>query len=296
MFSVLKRTLTHEELLKNKETGNPNIQQDLLAGTRYANRWEMCDKLFSKWNDSMFFDTERRILNPDNQSKFYFYYKPTICSINFDVYSVPLNLEVMNREKYIFDEFDSKTIKTANYMSRTKFVIKEKEVTDFYLNRRDLHDDTEYRYFMDMFVDYCPILNEYKTRYFSDVDSTFTMNIIRYEVPFATEDDVKLQRYANSVLWGVPHYDQAYMGLHLGESHKEFVIRNDISEDLQTLPFEEEINTVLMWGDPLISNTEFNGTFHGMNGPFYKKVDTDTKRYSIIFNIDMIDTQVENLV
>lgn len=282
MYSVLKRTLTQDELLLNQQTGNQNISDDVYSSSRYANRWEMCDQLFSKWTDEELAQAEREVLSYNGQSKFYFVNDDQSGNINFDVYPVPLNLDVNDRTEYKFPNRTIHDVMNYPYISRTKFILKERHVTEYFTGR--LPKDSVIEYFMNMYMDYVPVLDYYKNTFFSHRPTFYALNVIKYAVPFATDEDVRLQRIANSTLWGVAHYDQNLAGLHLGESHTEFQLYNSIADEWEEVPFDDGNKTLFMWGDPAVTKINWNGSKHRMNGPFYK-TDKDKCRYSIIFDI-----------
>lgn len=283
MYSVLKTTLTHEELLDNQKTGKQNTCDNVHLLTRYSDKWDWCDKLFGQWTDRELAVTEREKLSDNGQSKFYYSRDDLPGNINFDVYPVPLNLECEDRYGYLFPERTVDNVLNSDYISRTKFIIKEFQVTDYFLNqeRTPIYD-----YFMSLYVDMAPVLREYQRRYFSEADSFFALNIIKYSVPFATSENVWLQRKANARLWGVEHYDQNYAGLHLGESSNEFRVYNHVTDTWNEVDFNNK-RTLYMWGDPEVTHPvteqKWIGTQHGMWEP--SRSETDKNRYSIIFDI-----------
>lgn len=278
MYSVLKTTLTHEELLENEKTGKHNTCDNVYLRKRYADVWQMCDRLFSKWSDQELAVEEREILNPDGQSKFYFKRDDLLGSINFDVYPVPLNLDVYDRSEYVFPDRTIKNVMKHPYIARTKFILKSHQITDYFVNQPA---DEVFDYFMQMYVDFSPVLEHYRNEYFNDKESHIAMNVIRYSVPFAT-DDVWLQRKANATLWGVEHYDQNYAGLHVGDSSDEFRVYNRYKGIWEQVDFNN-IRTLFMWGDPEVTGLEWHGTYHGMQAP--SKSATSTNRYSIILDL-----------
>lgn len=283
MYSILKTVLSHEELKDNQKTGKHNTCDNVHLLTRYADRWKWCEQLFGQWQDSELAKTEREKLSDNGQVKFYFRRDDLPGSINFDVYPVPLNIECEDRNEYLFPERTAIDVLECDYISRTKFIIKEFQVTDYFINQERT---PVYDYFMSMYVDFAPVLEEYRKRYFSNVDTFFSLNIIKYSVPFATPDNVWWQRKANARLWGVEHYDQNYAGLHLGESSNEFRAYDHITDTWKEVDFNNK-RTLFMWGDPAVTNGVTNenwiGTQHGMVAP--SKSDTNKDRYSIIFDI-----------
>lgn len=284
MDFVFKRTLTPAEIKNCQDTGKHPIIKDVMLETRYADRWEMCDKLFSQWEDTYLAKETRRVLSENGQGKYYFVNTDEDAPMNFDVYPVPENVEVRDRDSYILPQRTEKDILEHPYMSRTKFIVKTDKLKVFY-HQTPINPLS--RYFYDMLLDFIPVLDYYRETLFSSRPAFYSLNVIRYEVPFASTDkEIDDHRLANALLWGVEHYDQSLCGIHLGESHDEFQVYNRVNEEWEYVDFDTP-NYLFMFGDKETTKTDWEGTYHRMTQKLMK-TDKSKVRYSII--IDVIPT------
>lgn len=263
--------------------GEFNLVHDELLETKYQNRFEVIERLF---NDDLPSSSEMlRVLDdPKNPGSV-----PDLSGIKLS--------SAYNDHDFLNIAMDAKSldssVKTINDFLDSEYVIRKKVyLSDKMLSKiGNLKEQNEgykisdnIQYFIDMFNDFRPVINQYADDLFPGARIEHELNpslsLIQYECPFATEESIMQMKEYSTVAWGPEHCDGTLGALHLGENIQEFQARDKNGEYKYV---DELMNNHSLWffGD-LSRQYGWDPVYHRM---IFNPNDRTFTRYSIIFNL-----------
>ena len=283
MSSQTHKLFTYDELKNYQQDGKWPLADSTLLSTKYADRWQMAEKLsntvdvefFKKYNN----DYNIKEWNEESiPNKSYSYlYSGDVLSMDQDIMSGPTAWELPNE--------DGKQDETVN---RTKIYF-------FNWTADNLEKDVKYnapeefKYFVEMQKDFQPVLEHYLYQNYADQMQLwedlilYKLMVIKYNTPSATEKNRTEHRKHNSIRFGDDHCDETLGGLHLGENYSEFWAKNTKTNERNMITELADNKMLWMHGE----HAEQSGwipTYHGMqHNPKNELGD----RYSIIMDLQV---------
>jgi hypothetical protein len=275
----MMKLYNYNELKDLQQSGQwPQSSYDLLA-TKYADRFEMCERLFEKMDHEKFeyynSHDEHTIEdwadeNIPDKSYAKRHGGPTF-SYDVDYMIGPHDWDSAPEERI------------GDYVMRKKVYLME-WTGEHYEKYAEKFPELEY--FIEMHNDFKPVLEHYYKECFSDqydkVERVlYKMMLIQYATPTATDSNRAEHRKHNTERFGADHCDETLGGLHLGENYVEFEAKNTASGEWEPIYGLEEDVSLWMFSE----HAERSGwlpTYHRMvHNPDPSLGD----RYSIIFDL-----------
>lgn len=307
MEFIRQRTFSESEFLKEHDGSGFYLVKDPMLSI-YQNRWEMCDKLFSSYTDldllkhkknnevnkqyKQVYQYENHYINIDTEIMLL----PKSFEKFTDVHSGEFRQELQNDDDFRTGSNDEPS--EMQYISRKKIFIKER--TPMMFNNQDCDPELrnpDYLYFINMFNNFSPVLDHYSSLICPEEKRVQKeLMLICYDVPFATNDDILIQKAFSANTWGLEHADELIGALHLGESHQELQVKNLKTSQWEFIPsLTSNDHSLWMFGEYANPNSVnydqmwapesgFTPTEHRMVSDNISK---NKKRYSIIFNLGL---------
>ena len=272
---------TLEELHNHQQLGTWPIADSTLLSSKYADRFEVAEKLF-KIVDKNFFEKhndERDIKewnDPDVPNKSYSYiHTGNVFSYDDDYMSGPeawklkddgvKSPEVVQRRKVYFYNWTEEEAKSYDSLP------------------------PEFTYFVEMHKDFQPVLEHYLYENYADQAGLwenlvlYKLMIISYNIPSATEKNRTKHRKHCSERFGDEHCDETMGGLHLGENYSEFWAKNTKTNEKDIITDLAKNKMLWMHGEHA-KQSGFIPTFHGM---IHNPQEELKERYSIIMDLQV---------
>lgn len=291
------RVLDENQILHNHTINGFYVAQDPIL-EKYHDRWDMCERIFNNYSDATLLQHFRG--DPKKTGyKLEYFYKDYYINIDIHLMLLPKSFDkfldrhssefrsnLNSDSDYRTGNIDINSPENLQYVVRKKMYFKDRT--------RMMIDDPmcsdyifpEYEYFLGMFDDFKPVLEHYERMTNPNQETQKEMTLISYEVPFATDEDILIQKSFSSNTWGLEHSDELIGALHLGESHQELQVKNIQTAEWEFIPpLSTHDHTLWLWGEYASKfNTNYEPTMHRMVSD---DISTNRKRYSIIFNLGL---------
>lgn len=273
------KLFNRSELKHLQDTGEWPVNACDLLSTKYANRWEMCERLFDKMDHDKF-----EYYNSHDEHNIEDWADENIPDKSYakrhggPTFSYDVDYMI---GPYDWDSAPAERI--GDYVMRKKVYLMG-WTGEHYQKYAEKFPELEY--FIEMHKDYMPVLEHYYNECFTDQIDTidrvmYKLMVIQYTTPTATEENRTEHRKHNTERFGADHCDETLGGLHLGENYVEFEAQNVKTGDWTNIDGLNKNQALWMFSE----HAEYSGwkpTYHRM---IHNPEPSLGDRYSIIFDL-----------
>ena len=268
--------MTRVVLPEDINLNQPILCTDVSLCTDYADRWDRLEEFFNQYPSLDLIDrSDLRLYSDEPTTKFNFAYN------DHPYFNISIDTKIPNATIY------AKDISKHEFVERKKLYIQDKNIMKYqsYLSQGNDPDPLS-EYFINMKKDFDEVLRYYFDNLYTGIHDKYKFHTnfmaVKYDCPFATDENSYEQRVYNTNVWGPTHCDESLGGLHLGEDVQEFQASYTGEEgEYSYIPGLMKNKTLFFFGE---DSQEFG------HQPTYHRVipnpnETKVSRYSIIIDL-----------